>query len=101
MTTSCRVRAFVAGLAFLAAAPALAAPARAAGLDKFRATPRPGVPPDVIKPNGDHRARPTSRRRSAARYFMVLDRGEGHGNDTWGTKIKDFDEPSKPAWTVP
>ena len=24
-------------------------------------------------------------------YFMVLDRGEGHGNDTWGTKIKDFD----------
>ena len=42
MTTSCRVRAFLAGLAFVAAALAPLAPARADGLQQFTGYATPG-----------------------------------------------------------
>ena len=93
MTTPCRMRAFLAGLAFLAAALAPLAPARADGLQKFTGYATPGVPPDVVKPNGDViSAADEPKAFGGSLYFMVLDRGDGHGNDAWGTKIKDFDQ---------
>ena len=94
MTTSCRVRAFLAGLAFLAvAALTPLAPARADGLQKFTGYATPGAPPDVVKPNGEIiSAADEPKAFGGSLYFMVLDRGEGLGNDTWGTKIKDFDQ---------
>ena len=93
MTTSSRVRAFLAGLAFTAGAPARRSrPARAEGLQRFTGYATPGTPPDVIKPNGEIiSAADEPKAFGGSIYFMVLDRGDGHGNDTWGTKIKDFD----------
>ena len=92
MTTSCRVRALLAGLAFTAGALAPLAPARAEGLQKFTGYATPGTPPDVVKPNGDIiSAADEPKAFGGSLYFMVLDRADGQGSDTWGTKIKDFD----------
>jgi hypothetical protein len=84
----------MAGLAFLAGAigPLTPSTARAEGLQRYTGYANPGSPSDVVKPNGDViSAADEPKAFGGSVYFMVLDRGEGRGNDSWGSKIKDFD----------
>ncbi len=94
MRLPCRVRAFLAGLAFLAAVLAPLAPptARAEGLQRFTGYANPGTPSDKILANGEIDSTADAPKAfGGSIYFMVLDRGEGRGDDTWGTGIKSFD----------
>jgi hypothetical protein len=94
MTIRRHLGATIAGLAFMAGAfaPLTPSAARAAGLQRYTGYADPGTPSDVVKPNGDIvSAADEPKAFGGSVYFMVLDRGEGSGNDTWGSKIKDFD----------
>jgi len=94
MTTRRQFGATIAGLAFMAGALAPLTPStvRAEGLQRYTGYANPGTPSDVVKPNGDIiSAADEPKAFGGSVYFMVLDRGEGRGNDSWGSKIKDFD----------
>ena len=68
----------------------------AEGLQRYTGYANPGTPSDIVKPNGDIiSAADEPKAFGGTIYFMVLDRGEGSGNDTWGSKIKDFDRQYK------
>ena len=84
----------LAGLAFLAGRPCPAAPpaAHADGLQRFTGYANAGTPSDKVLASGViESAADAPKAFGGSIYFMVLDRGEGRGDDTWGTGVKSFD----------
>ncbi len=100
MRLLCRARAYLAGLAFLAAVLAPLAPpaARAEGMQRFTGYADPGIPNDTVKPNGEIiSAADAPGAFGGSIYFSVFDRTESRGDDTWDTGIKDFDKRFQPG----
>ncbi|HVS34510.1 MAG TPA: hypothetical protein VMS17_02945, partial [Gemmataceae bacterium] len=90
-----RARAHLAGLALLAVAvmaPLAPPTVRAEGLQRFTGYANPGTPSDKVLASGViESAANEPKAFGGSIYFMVLDRGEGRGDDTWGTGVKSFD----------
>ncbi len=100
MRIPCRTWAYLAGLAFLALllAPHAQPTARAEGLQRFTGYANPGTPSDKILASGViESAADAPKAFGGSIYYMVLDRGEGRGDDTWGTGVKNFDTLFQPG----